>query len=286
MKVFVINVDKDNRRMESLHKHLVEQELEYERVSAETGPNDEDFNELLKNTCPKGVLGLSASHRKIWKQIIEEELDMAMILEDDARFTKDAPKILNKVLEQLPSDFDILYLGCGGVCDDQPLKSPSDLIYAVLYSAPRSSKTISKNLIVPKFPTETHAYIVSNKGARALLAEQKVCHIDADISTTPNLKMYACNPVIAVQDRDNFGSHNTVKFPKVLQSVVGGNYGLEILGFSLFDTLPINLWTAILGILIAFFPWFAIVLIPDIYDSMNMVVSTLFISAIVRSIIS
>ncbi len=281
MKVFVINVDKDNRRMESLHKHLVEHDIEYDRVTAETGP-DEDFSSVLRHTCSKGVLGSFTSHRKIWKQIVDEELDMAMILEDDARFTENAPEVLNKVLEQLPPDFDILYLGCGGVCDDS-VKSPFDLVHFMMLLTPKASKTVSENLVVPAAPMEIHAYIISRKGAETLLKKKPtMCFGDLDIGITDNLHLYACKPSIAIQDRETFVSHAVSKFPKLINGIIGEQYNLDIIGFRLFDTLSFNWWTVLLGVLIAYFPWAILVLIPDVYDSPNMIVSTLFVTMLIK----
>lgn len=284
MKVFVINVDKDNKRMETLHEHLTDHDIEYERVAAETGP-DEAFGKFLKAMCPKGVLGSFASHRKVWKQVVDEDLEMAMVLEDDARFTDKAPELLHKVLGQLPSDFDILYLGCSGVCDDK-LSSPLDWVHFMALLTPRKSESISENLIVPKAPLEIHAYIISRKGAETLLKKKPtMCFGDLDIGITDNLSMYACKPSIAYQDQANFGSHATVKsFPKVINNLTGGNYGMDLVEFQLFDTLSFNWWTIILGFVIAYFPWVAVILLPDLYDSLPMVMSTLFITMFVNLI--
>ena len=52
------------------------------------------------------------SHRKAWRQILENQWQQAMVLEDDADLdlAKSKDLILN-FLADVPSDWDLLYLG-------------------------------------------------------------------------------------------------------------------------------------------------------------------------------
>lgn len=52
------------------------------------------------------------SHRRAWKRIVDEEWRYAMVLEDDADLDLEVSKgEILKVLEDVPSDWDLLYLG-------------------------------------------------------------------------------------------------------------------------------------------------------------------------------
>jgi len=284
MKVFVINVDKDNKRMESLHDHLAEQEIEYERISAETGPTEEFGN--LKHVCHKGVAGSFASHRKCWKRIIDEDLEMAMILEDDARFTDDAPTILKKVLDELPEEFDILYLGCSGVCTDEVnfLKNPHHLFLLPNILTRKKSKKVSENLIVPASPFQIHAYILSNKGAKTLLAKKPVtCFGDYDLSIFDDLHMYACKPSIATQ-YEKFDSHQAQgNFPYLLSRFMNVE-PINTQYYRLFGTIIISPITVSLGVAISLFPQLFILLLPDLYYSMEHIVSILAIVFVLKCV--
>ena len=211
MQTFVINLDKDTERMDALHDHLVSCDLgdDYERVAAETGWNEE-MPEWMKHTCPSNVNGCFASHRKCWKEIIDRNLPCALILEDDVRFTADAPLVLSDALAKLPPDFDILYLGCNGECDEN-LKSHVGLIHSVIGFRDTASKQVdSEFLSVPKAPYSLHAYIISKKGAEILLEKTLpgVCHVDVLVGNIDGLVVYACNPVIAHQNRSQHKSNN------------------------------------------------------------------------------
>ena len=281
MKVFVINVDKDNKRMESLHDHLTEQDIEYERISAETGPTEEFGN--LKHVCHKGVMGCYSSHRKLWRRIIDEDLEMAMILEDDARFTDEAPTILKKVLDELPQDFDILYLGCHALCDEgNDLYSKLlSLLYIPNILTKKNSKTISENLVVPSAPLSTHAYIISNAGAKkALEKDPKTCHVDYDLSILEGLSVYACKPLIAEQIDESNQKTNFPKFANLfLDKKLMGHLNNRLYDI---EVLNLTITNIVMGILCAFFPWMFVLLIPDLYDSLPNILTVLLISFILR----
>jgi glycosyl transferase family 25 len=287
MKVFVINVDKDNKRMESLHEHLIEHEIEYERISAETGPTEEFGS--LKYVCNKGVAGSFASHRKCWRRIIDEDLEMAMILEDDARFTDEASTILKKVLSELPDDFDILYLGCSGIGDEEVnfLKNPHHIFLLPNIMTRKKSKKVSENLVVPASPFQIHAYILSNKGAKTLLSKKPVtCFGDYDLSIFQDLHMYACKPQIATQS-EKFNSHQAQgNFPYLLSKFVEDLEPINTQYYRILGTIIISPITIGLGIAVSFFPELFILLLPDLYYSMEHVVSVLAIMFVIKSMTS
>lgn len=284
IQTFVINLDRDTKRMETLHEHLVQNDMaDYERVSAETYKAD-DMADWMGYMCPKGVAGSAASHRKIWKEIVSRNLDMALILEDDARFIDGACDTLKKVFAELPDDFDILFVGSGGLNSDH-IRSPVDLIHFPGMLTPKTGKNVSENLIAPLAPLDIHAYIVSYKGAQKLLErEQKVCFLDADMVITPGLAVYACNPSLAYQAE--FESHAKTTFPLVISNTVGDIFGASIKWLEIFNTLPITNWVIIVGTLAAFQPMVLLLIIPDVYSNFSMVVSTLLITLLVRVILS
>lgn len=273
--------------METLDKHLTECGLShYERVSAETQPA-EDMSSWMHNMCPRGVGGSAASHRKIWKEVISQNLDMAMILEDDVRFVDGAMDELDKALEDLPEDFDILYVGSSGLNSDT-IRGPKDLLlYPVSLFAGRQGKKISDKLVAPLAPYDIHAYIISPKGAAKLLErDQFLCFLDSDINVMSGLDMYACTPSLANQADEEFGSHSATTFPYLVTGVFGrGKVATNIKLLEVFNTFPISIWVIVMGILCAFQPALLLVLLPDVYWNFNMVMSTLLIMFLVRLVL-
>jgi len=60
----------------------------------------------------KGEIGCALSHLKAWEKAKEDNVNIAMILEDDASyFHEDFFKYLNNILEEVPEDWDVIMLG-------------------------------------------------------------------------------------------------------------------------------------------------------------------------------
>jgi GR25 family glycosyltransferase involved in LPS biosynthesis len=97
-KVIVINLDRRTDRMEKLAPQLEKLDIQYKRFSAVDGK---------KLDLDPIVAGLR-SHLQVMKQIAGQKV---LILEDDAQFVEDFNEKFEKVMQTLPEDWDIFYLG-------------------------------------------------------------------------------------------------------------------------------------------------------------------------------
>jgi GR25 family glycosyltransferase involved in LPS biosynthesis len=97
-KVIVINLDRRTDRMEKLTLQLEKLDIQYKRFSAVDGK---------KLDIDPIVAGLR-SHLQVMKQIAGQRV---LILEDDAQFVEDFNEKFEKVMQTLPEDWDIFYLG-------------------------------------------------------------------------------------------------------------------------------------------------------------------------------
>jgi len=97
-KVIVINLDRRTDRMDKLVPQLEKLDIQYERFSAV---------DAKKLDIDPVVAGLK-SHLQVMKQIAEQRV---LILEDDAQFVEDFNEKFEKVMQTLPEDWDIFYLG-------------------------------------------------------------------------------------------------------------------------------------------------------------------------------
>ena len=59
----------------------------------------------------KGDIGCSMSHNLVWEKIIEQNLEGALVIEDDANFRRDLLPYCEKIEEEL-SNFDSLMIFC------------------------------------------------------------------------------------------------------------------------------------------------------------------------------
>lgn len=97
-KVIVINLDRRTDRMDKLAPQLEKLDIQYKRFSAVDGK---------KLDIDPIVAGLR-SHLQVMKLIAGQRV---LILEDDAQFVEDFNEKFEKVMQTLPEDWDIFYLG-------------------------------------------------------------------------------------------------------------------------------------------------------------------------------
>jgi GR25 family glycosyltransferase involved in LPS biosynthesis len=97
-KVVVINLDRRTDRMEKLIPQLDKLGIQYERHSAV------DAKELGISPITAGTM----SHQKVLEENIEKRI---LILEDDAQFVDNFNEKFEEVMQTLPPDSDIFYLG-------------------------------------------------------------------------------------------------------------------------------------------------------------------------------
>jgi GR25 family glycosyltransferase involved in LPS biosynthesis len=97
-KVVVINLDRRTDRMEKLDLQLKELGIQYKRFSAV---------DAIKLNIDPIVAGLR-SHLQVIKDNIGKRV---LVLEDDAYFVDNFNEKFEKVMQTLPEDWDIFYLG-------------------------------------------------------------------------------------------------------------------------------------------------------------------------------
>lgn len=107
IKIFVITLDDPDRKL-SVSEQLAGLDFEYVPAiktsliqSIEVGSFDyEKYRRYDKNFLPDNAVGCSLSHHKLYKRILEENLDGAIILEDD--FILNYPsEVLTTVMSEL-----------------------------------------------------------------------------------------------------------------------------------------------------------------------------------------
>jgi len=211
--IYVINLPKDIDR-----KYHMQSKLELIGLSAQfiQGINGKTLDSITKSQectpmcsefCTPGQIGCALSHKKIWRQIVENQIPISIIMEDDIYFNPDFKTILNKIIFQVSEGWDIIYLGCLGACD--PLNR-YDLFNRV-FAMNSHSISISDNLFVPSFPLGLHCYMLSLNGAIKLLnfIPKIWQHLDYSISLVKSkLNMYASNPSLAFTNVETTTSNN------------------------------------------------------------------------------
>ena len=165
-KIFVINLDSSQDRLVSIAQQFDKLGLEFERVSAVRGSDlskqekseifDLDINlQKYHKILNDGEIGCYLSHVRCYEKIIAEQLDYALILEDDAILTEH----INGYIKNIPmisNDWDYIKLSHGS-----KVKKVIDTV------------SIGDNLSLStakKIPSTNTGQFVSLSGAEKLMA--------------------------------------------------------------------------------------------------------------------
>ena len=121
-RIFILNLPYKPDRRERLQRHLSQlgladqQEITWLRAySGDMMPAPAWWN------AGNGAWGCLLSHARVVQEAIMDKLANFLVLEDDAIFQANSQDMLNALMNQIPSDWDQLYLG------GQHLKEPQDV---------------------------------------------------------------------------------------------------------------------------------------------------------------
>ncbi len=114
-----------------------------------------------------GEIGCYASHLGVYREIVANNLDMALVLEDDAVLSKDIVPLIEDVLAHAPPAWDMILL-CGR--KDRAVRPLAEM---------KCGQTLVRYSRVP--PT-TAGYLISGSGARKMLnpAIRRIWPVDWD----------------------------------------------------------------------------------------------------------
>jgi glycosyl transferase family 25 len=137
----------------------------------------EELKETIKNkkrkldeSLTEGAVGCYLSHLKCWRRFLEESTsknDYCLIFEDDSSIPKDLIKTTNNIVERTKTKWGIILLGWKAM--DQYL-------------------SFNEDLLIPNKFYQSHAYLLSNFGARKFLEIHDKIEIQLDAFMSNNIK--------------------------------------------------------------------------------------------------
>lgn len=149
--IFIISLDRKPERYQYVSKQLDTLRITgYQKWPAVDGFDTEKDVLISYGIDPKiseipGVAGCAASHIRLWRHIVENKINWAFILEDDAHFHPRFLDLFPKYWKNVPKNAKIIFPGyCANVKK-------------------------SKKLVLAKAVMCSHAYMVSHQGAQYLL---------------------------------------------------------------------------------------------------------------------
>lgn len=183
MKIYSINLDKDKDNWHKIDKLNMKYNLNILRLPGVDGKEllDTNCHDDIKNLVTKNYIdksdpekvGKMLSHGRMWKKIVKNDLNNVMVIHDNVDFVgnkEDFNDTLDKIMNDLPVNYDLIFIGNDGICKDGEHQFKVNVCdsYNYLYNIPVWSNDIS-------------AYIISNKGARKLLSYMFPLMDDLDV---------------------------------------------------------------------------------------------------------
>jgi GR25 family glycosyltransferase involved in LPS biosynthesis len=254
MKAFIINMPHSIKRREFMEKQMKDLGIPYEIVSATVGKDltDEEFraihdesisfaNEKVTSLLYRGFdmsktqVACAHSHARVYKMIKEQNLDMALVLEDDVVLSPTIAKLLSDKAFLQSEQFDWLHL------DYQPVglpflitwtkntwhnikRKPIFTLYALLKFPYILVLSIYEKLREVVYKNNPHivvfgrplylasAYVITKAGVDKVMPLTTPIRYPAD--TLPNqgrvqanLRMRVLCPLMSYQDAANFGTN-------------------------------------------------------------------------------
>jgi len=201
-KIFVVHFEPLAERKNYLNSALGDFDLpiEYYISNSETDTlikenlNDYyEYNEsILNRHLSLGEIAVSVSHLKIYKKILDEDIDYCLILEDDAILVEDFYDKINLVMKE-KSNYDFIFLST--CCNLHVDKKNENLLYET-----STSRCVT-------------GYIVNKSKLENLLSvsEKISTPIDAHLNFIKNkldLKYAWCEPTLIVQGSETIYKSN------------------------------------------------------------------------------
>lgn len=130
----------------------------------------------------------------IYNVMLHHSADYFMVLEDDTRFNPDWRERLTKALDEIPKDFDFLFVGscCAVGKGEIQVKEGSEV-----YRYPRTSQ------FPALYPMGGNCYIIAKKCLEHVISTQRDAYAHADISLAlhsfPQMDVYAILPRLCEQ---------------------------------------------------------------------------------------
>lgn len=169
--IFIINLKKDTHRKQLMIKQLIQFNIQnYTFIDAIDGadyyengmnvkPMQNWIDPILNRGINSGEIGCMLSHHNIWSKIVADNLNAAIILEDDTIFVDDFLMKLYYILEIDFNLYDLFYLSRNKFIPDA------------------IEIHITDNIVIPSYSYNANAYIITYKGANKLLKTPILQHL-------------------------------------------------------------------------------------------------------------
>jgi GR25 family glycosyltransferase involved in LPS biosynthesis len=220
-KVYVINLDKDVERLKTIDASLRKQGISYERISATLGSevnNDKRLTTMCNMFCTDGIKGCAISHHRAWEDMKKNGYARILVFEDDALIPDDFDKKVREVMYNLPSEYEIVFLGCRFFCSNEG--TVENIGHTLMGTTPQQ---VTEKIHKVNGSLGAHATIYSLPFVEKIINEPIETHIDIQIQRwikKYNTKAYGITPELVNTSEPLASSNLSDKFPPLLNSAL------------------------------------------------------------------
>ena len=205
MKFFIINLEKDVEKRNRISSLCEQLGLDYEIIQAVYGKelseeeikqnvaDKEEQLKYLKRPLSLGEIGCALSHRKCYQKIVSDNIEDAVILEDDAIFDEKLIEFL-KHKSEFPKDLELLLLGHHRQTyndDGFRIESPYSLRFDLQIENYHIKRLVGRG-------NGTYGYYINKNGAKRLLSVMEKIFLPSDLYTSNEryVNVYALFPTL------------------------------------------------------------------------------------------
>ena len=201
MKTFLVNLDKNPERLAFMDGQLKRLGISYERIPAVYGVNltaeqkrsaYSSFRARLVRGTPlsDGEIGCALSHCAIYRQMAQENIKVALVLEDDIVISVEFPAVLKEAIAGLDKD-------------------KGQVVIFSDYGVPQDNRP-KHGIVSTDVAHCTDVYLITLPAAKRILATNTPVITVADAwirwSRLFGIELYHAFPTTVRQDNDRFGT--------------------------------------------------------------------------------
>lgn len=200
---FIINLEQDIKKQEQMKKVCRKNDFKPIFIKAIYGKalrtdylntvvNQNMAKEYFGRELSPGEIGVALSQLSIYERMIKDNIEIALILEDDVDFNF-SPSYLSGLVYNLPQDWECIMLGH---------HTKRSRTIDTLASIWKQKKLSSKNTLVrfAENPVGAYGYIINLSGARKMLNEYKTIYKPIDKWSDKILNIYGVIPSLIAVD--------------------------------------------------------------------------------------
>jgi GR25 family glycosyltransferase involved in LPS biosynthesis len=224
-KIFIINLDKDYERYENGIMQLAKYNItDYERFPGIDGSKLTEKER--KNLCTdigniiasKSMIGCGISHINLWKKIVNDGIDKALIFEDDFILKDNFINKFNNAFKHSPESYDIIFL-----TDN------------FIHNKNIKFMDINNYFYKQMFISQALAYVITIQGAKKILNHiNKITHhIDIELCLlalfNKDINIISMTEPLVYQTYDTSNNTNDCNFPLIIDKYLLKNKDIKYL---------------------------------------------------------